>query len=189
MKIYEELLTTNKYSRPGAKMNGVKAVVLHWVANPGQSAMGVRNYFDQLKNQTGPGRKRYSSAHYITDIDGTIIQCIPESEISYNCGSSEYTHFAETLFGTRATSANYSPNYHTIAIELCHPDKTGEFTDDTFFSAVNLTADICRRENIEPAYQITTHKNIVGWKDCPKWWVDNPSELQRFIYSVERMID
>lgn len=184
MKIHEELLTINQYSRPGKPIVAVKAVVLHWVANPGQSAMGVRNYFEQRK----AGKDSYGSAHYIIDVDGKAIQCIPETEVSYNCGSKEYTKYAVELFGKVATSAASSPNYHTIAIELCHQDATGKFTENTFQAAVELVNDICRRYNLDPAYQITTHKNIVGWKNCPKYWVDHPSELQRFIMTVDRMI-
>ena len=53
MEIKENYLTPNPFSRPGTPLNGVKGIVLHWVANPKTTAIQNRNYFEALKNQMG----------------------------------------------------------------------------------------------------------------------------------------
>ncbi|WP_111292563.1 hypothetical protein [Bacillus safensis] len=40
MNIIQSLLTSNKYSRPQTSLKGLKAVVIHWVANLGSSVEG-----------------------------------------------------------------------------------------------------------------------------------------------------
>jgi N-acetylmuramoyl-L-alanine amidase len=47
--VQRKLLTVNPFSRPGKKLSGVKALVIHWVANAGSTAAQNRNYFESLK--------------------------------------------------------------------------------------------------------------------------------------------
>ena len=72
MNIQQDLLTKNKYSRPGVLLKAVKGIVIHWVANPGTSAQANRNYFENLKAQPPglpPEKYRYASAHYVIGIE------------------------------------------------------------------------------------------------------------------------
>jgi hypothetical protein len=101
-----------------------------------QHALTTRNYFEAPKN----GRNGYGSAHYIIDFDGTILRCIPDSEVAYHCGSSTpdpvshkiYTDWAREHFGEYAVNYKcYSPNNCTIGIELCTLDNEGSFTPNT----------------------------------------------------------
>lgn len=186
MQIIHDFLTPNEYSRPERKLIEVKAVVLHWTANAYASAKQNRDFFEAKK--TGCGG--YGSAHYIIDHNGIIIAAVPENEVAYHCGSNQpdpksgkvYTDWARAKFGRYATEFS-SPNNCTIGIELCNIDEAGNFSDATINAAIELTADICRRYKLS-INDVTTHHEIVGWKNCPKLWTDKPTLFLAFLASV-----
>lgn len=186
MQIIHDFLTINEYSRPGKKLREVLGVVLHWTANPAANAKENRDFFESKK--TGFGG--YASAHYIVDQNGLIIAAVPEYEIAYHTGSSQkdpqskkvYTNEARARFGRYASETN-SPNNCTIGIELCPTDNAGNFSDATITAAAELCADICARYKL-PASALTTHHNIVGWKDCPKLWTARPALFEAFRATV-----
>ena len=180
----ENLLTINDYSRPGRKMRIILGVVLHWTANPGVSAESNRDFFESRKTGTlGAG-----SAHYIIGLNGETIRCIPEDEMAYHCGSSQadpvskliYTDLARELFGEFAKNPKaLSPNQVTIGIELCPIDSRGNFNPSTIDSAVDLVSDIAKRYSLSRE-RIVTHNQVVGWKDCPRLWVNHPEYFEAF---------
>ena len=129
-------------------------------------------YFEERKN----GRKGWGSAHYIIDMSGEIVWCIPEREMAYHVGADRYTEYAKRNFG------DY-PNSHLLGIELCHIDNKGEMTKETWQAAIELCTYICLNRGIEPVY-ITTHSAITT-KRCPRWFVDHPEELFRFRQEVK----
>ena len=190
MKIIHDFLTINEYSRPGRRIREMLGLVMHWTANPAANAKQNRDFFENKKT----GMSGYGSAHYIIDQNGIIVAAIPENEVAYHCGSSEkdpasgkvYTNEARRRFG-RYASENSSPNLCTIGVELCPKDATGNFTNATINVAVELCADICKRYGLT-VQAITTHHNIVGWKDCPKLWTEKPQLLEAFRQSVEDKI-
>ena len=104
--ITQDLLPVNEYSRPGDALPQVNGVVVHYVGNPGTTAKQNRSFFAYLAET----HETYASSHFVIDMDGTVIQCVPLDEISY-CSNSR--------------------NADTIAIECCHPDDTGKFTRET----------------------------------------------------------
>ncbi len=144
MEIIEMLLTPNPYSRPQTKLKSVTKIAVHYVGNPGTTALANRNYFNNLATT----HTTYASSHYIIGLEGEIVRCIPESEISY---------------------ATNSANSYSISIECCHPDSTGKFSDKTYNSLVELCSDICNRYNLSPVNDIIRHYDITK-KLCPKWW-------------------
>lgn len=187
MTIKTDYLTPNPYSRPQSLIREYKAIVMHWTANPPASAKNNRDYFENRKN----GRSGYGSAHYIIDKSGEILAVIPDNEVAYHCGSSRidpasgkvYTDYARAKFGKYAAD-NYSPNYCTLGIELCPIDWDGNFSSKTIASAVELCVNLCQRFNLT-ADDITTHGAVVGWKDCPKLWIDKPTLFEAFVMSVK----
>jgi N-acetylmuramoyl-L-alanine amidase len=169
----DALLTVNKYSRPGRTLETVSAIVLHWFANPGQSARGARNFWESRKE----GVYGFGAGHFAID-DTEVLQCIPVSEMAYHVGAEEYTDFALCHIGP-------VPNARTIGVELAHPSATGQPTDRTWFQAVRLSADLCRRYSV-PESMIVTHWDVTGQRPywnagpCHRWFVEQPGELARF---------
>jgi len=160
-----DLIRKSKYSRPKTKISDIKGIVFHWVANPKQSAQGVRNYFDMKSKET------FSSAHYCID-DNEIIRCIPENEMAYHVGARAYNK--ELLERLDITY----PNAHMIGIELCHDDWTGKFSESVLDQAVELGAYLMIEYGLE-SNQIFRHYDIT-YKNCPKYFVENPDEWKAF---------
>nr|WP_027871522.1 peptidoglycan recognition family protein [[Eubacterium] cellulosolvens] len=142
-----DLLTPNQYSRPQLPLMETNAIVIHYTANPGTTAKENRDYFESLKHGTSGA---HVSSHFVIGLDGEIVQCIPCSEMSY---------------------ASNDRNTDSIAIECCHPDETGEFTDETYASCVKLTAWLCKAFHVSPE-NVIRHYDITG-KDCPRYYVEN----------------
>jgi N-acetylmuramoyl-L-alanine amidase len=129
MNIQREFLTVNPFSRPGQKLSGVKALVIHWVANAGSTARANRNYFESLRSQSlNNAGAIYASAHFIVGLEGEVIQCIPGEEMAYHVGAKTYTPEALGRLG-------HDPNDCTVGIELCHPKADGAFTPETVDAA------------------------------------------------------
>lgn len=165
------LLTPNPYSRPQKKLQKVRGVVIHWYANPRSTALNNRNFFENRKS----GRSGYGSAHYLVD-DNKTIQDIPENEMAYHVGSNVYTPSALRNLGTY-------PNNCTIGIEMAHDDWTGRPSAATYARTVELAAKILRRHNLTTT-ALWTHHQVVGWKDCHRWYTNNPAEWVKFVADV-----
>lgn len=142
-----DLLPLNEYSRPGTKLTQVNAIVIHYVGNAGTTAVHNRNYFEGLAES----KSTSASSHYIIGLEGEIIQCVPLDEVAY---------------------ASNERNYDTIAIECCHPDEGGQFTDATYRALVELTAALCNTYGLEPETDVIRHYDITG-KKCPLYYVDH----------------
>jgi len=176
-KIIDKLLTPNPYSRPQKKLIGVRGVVIHWVANPNSSALANRNYFENRKS----GKTGYGSAHYIIDLNGDVIRCIPDNEMAYHVGSETYTKEA-------LAKLSAYPNNCTIGIECTHIDWNGKMTDATYNTLVELAADLLKKYKLT-ADNLWLHKEVVGWKDCHKWFVNHPAEWKKFKELVENKLN
>lgn len=141
-----QLLTINEYSRPGTPLNQINSIVIHYTGNPGSSAQGNRDYFENLKDT----HETKASSHFIVGLEGEIIQCVPTAEISY---------------------ASNHRNSDTISIEVCHEDETGKFSDTTYNSLIHLTAWLCNRAGLD-AEDIIRHYDVTE-KICPKYYVEH----------------
>jgi N-acetylmuramoyl-L-alanine amidase len=173
MNVQRDLLTVNPFSRPGKKLAGVKALVIHWTANAGSTAKRNRDYFESLKGQSlSDPAVRYASAHFIVGIEGEAVQCIPTEEMAYHAGAKKYTPEALGVLG-------HYPNNCTIGIELCHPAADGHFTGETLRAAAELCALLCVQFGIDPERDIWTHHGVTG-KNCPKRFVDRPGDFEQF---------
>ena len=174
--VTELLLTPNVYSRPQRQIIP-EGIALHWVENPGQSALAVRNYFEMRRG----GKYGYGSAHYIID-DDVILRCIPEHEMAYHVGANSYTEYGVEKYGPY-------PNARLLGIELCHFDWSGKPGAQTEMYAIELCCDICTRHGFNPELDITTHWRITGKVTlrgpCPKWYTEHPSDLVIFKTQVK----
>lgn len=151
MNIEQHYLNINPYSRPGMKLTSVKKLVIHWVGNANSSAIANRNYFNRLNGT-------YASSQFIVGLNGEIISCMPEDEVSWHAG-------------------NYNMNLNSIGIENCHPDWSGKFNDKTYNSLIELLVYLCKKYNLTQN-DIIRHYDVTG-KVCPKYYVENPSAFEQ----------
>lgn len=162
MQITEMHLTPNSYSRPQLILSKVNAIVVHYVGNPGSSAIGNRNYFESLKDK----RTTYASSHYIIGLDGEVIMCVPENEVAY-CSNNR--------------------NHDTISIENCHPTADGKFNEKTYRSLVELCSILCKKYNLNPLSNIIRHFDVNG-KKCPLYHVNNPKAWDGLKTDVQNLM-
>ena len=175
LKIYRDLLTLNKYSRPGRKRKGILAVEVHWVANPMTSAKANRAWFEGRKG----GKHSFGSTQYIVDLDGDVVLMIPEDEIAYSSGAKRYRDGIIAKYGN-------PPYYNTLSIECTHRDWKGKMTQETYNSLVNLCAYLLKKHGLT-ARNLELHFDITG-KLCHRWFVDNPNEWGNFRDKVDELI-
>ena len=156
-----DLLPLNEWSRPGEPLEEINGVVIHYVGNPGTSAAANRSFFANL----AATHETSVSSHFLVGLEGEILQCVPLSEISY-CSNRR--------------------NYDTIAIEVCHPDDTGEFSPETLESVERLTAWLCAAFGLDTD-QVIRHYDVTG-KICPKYYVENQDAWSDLLAGVARRI-
>jgi N-acetylmuramoyl-L-alanine amidase CwlA len=182
MDIKRDLLTPNNYSRPQEILKKVKAVVIHWVANPNTTADNNRDFFESRKS----GKKGYGSAHFVVGQVGEIVQCLPVAgingdkvtEMAYHVGSTTYT--SEAL---RRLSSY--PNNCSVGIECCHYDMDGHMKEATYDSIVNLSALLLKNFDLT-VNDLWTHQLVVGWKDCHRLFYKHPDLWEQFKKDVAK---
>ena len=139
MQITNAYLTHN---RPYTKRTKTTAIAVHWVGNPGSTAMANRNYFNQTSLEV--------SSNYIVGLNGEVICCIPDEEVAW---------------------CTNQANSYSVSIETCHPDSTGKFGAQTYDALVELTASLCKKYVLTPEKGgVIRHFDVTG-KVCPKWFV------------------
>jgi N-acetylmuramoyl-L-alanine amidase len=183
--IQDRLLTINPYSRPGKALTAHLGVVLHWTEVPKQRPEETIKWWEDRK----AGKTGFGSAHYVVGIDGDGWRAIPENEVAFHCGATRPTRPGGSQFYTDEARRRFpewtvdyqhrSPNSILLGIELEPLNASGEFTPETWEAAVNLTAALMVRYGWTRD-NLYTHHDIVGFKDCPRWMVDKPSEWLRF---------
>lgn len=160
--VKQEFIRKNIFSRPDVSRRKINNIVLHYVANPGSSAEGNRNYFDSLADQDSQKGGTSTSSHFIVGLEGEVIQCIPINEIAY---------------------ANAPRNEDTLSIEVCHPNDTGKYSDATYESVVRLTAWLCTQLKLKSS-DVVRHYDING-KLCPKYYVEHEEEWKQLRKDID----
>lgn len=156
-----QLLDINPYSRPGIESSGITGIVIHYTANPGSTAQENRDYFNGLQYS----QETSASSNFVVGLDGEIIQCVPTWEVAY---------------------ASNDRNYDTVSVEVCHPDESGKFTDETYRSLVQLTAWLCVKFDLT-ADDVIRHYDVTG-KNCPKYFVEHEEAWAAFRENVSLAI-
>ena len=189
MIIEESFLSINPFSRCNRKITGVQMLIIHYTNNPGQSAKGCFNYFEELKHQNSVQNARYASAHYIVGLNGEVLYIIPENEVAFHSGSNTLDPASKKIYTDmkRDLIGESSPNYNSIGIEVCHPDTTGKYNDHSQASLNILARDIILRYRLKRE-QVVRHYDIVGWKKCPKYYVENQNEWESLIDDIFKLI-
>lgn len=181
-----DYIKKSKYTRTGKKLKSINGIVIHYVANPKSTARNNRDYFNNLPsmnryNKIKGIKEVYASAHEIIGLDGEIVKCIPHDEIAYHCGSRSYTKKALSHLGSY-------PNLTTYSIEFCHTDDSGKPSPSTQNTLIERLVDLCIEFDLDPITNkvIWTHKEVVGWKDCPLYYVKNPKAYHILIDKVKK---
>lgn len=173
--IIQALLTPSPWNRPGIPLDDVRAIFLHWTATPDATAMDMRNFFENLSHT----HFEVASAHYGISQDGTIVQMVPDNEVSYASGWYVYS----PLVNQRLEGANL--HRHIISIEVCPADTAGNYTVATMKSQIYLCAWLLQKFKLGVS-DLFRHFDACGYdgvhapKDCPKFFVDNPLEWAKF---------
>ncbi|MGN1205894.1 MAG: N-acetylmuramoyl-L-alanine amidase family protein [Eubacterium sp.] len=151
-------LDPNRYSRPQLALKKVHAIVVHYTANPRVDAAANRNYFNNLpKLNEKKKNKTFASSHFVIGLDGKIIQCIPLEEMAY---------------------ASNNRNSDTVSIECCHRKESGEFTEKTKQSLIQLCVYLCIKFDLTQE-DLIRHYDVTG-KICPKYFVEHPKAWETF---------
>ena len=146
--IDEQIIHLHNTARTGTELDGVKNIVIHYVGNPNTTAQNNRDYFDKDSTEV--------SSHFVVGLEGEIIQCVPLWE--------------------KSAASNWRNN-DTISIEVCHPDDTGKFNDDTYNSVIKLTAWLLNELGLDES-AVIRHYDITG-KLCPLYYVKHPSQWDK----------
>lgn len=154
----EDLLTPNPYSRPQRPLTEVRDIFVHYTANPETTAAQNRSYFEQQKDM----QERSVSAHFIIDISGEIIQCVPLDEIAF---------------------AVKTRNDDSISIECCYSAEDGSFTQETYDSLIALLAWLTDAYDLDTEH-ILRHYDC-GGKKCPLYYTEHEDAWEQLKKDVE----
>ena len=144
-----QLIDKGNPSRSGVILEGINDIVIHYVGNPRTTAQQNRDYYNQQDSDV--------CSHFVVGMDGEIIMCVPLTE--------------------KSASSN-DRNKDTISIEVCHPDVTGEFTDESYQSLIKLVNWLRATFNLSTDHVIR-HYEVTG-KECPMYYVKNPEKWDQF---------
>lgn len=149
----EQALLPVGHARSGRRLEDIQGIVIHYVGNPGTTAMNNRNYFAQETTEV--------CSHFVVGLKGEVVQCLPLWERS---------------------AASNQRNRDTISVEVCHPDDSGKFREDTYAALVRLTAWLCQIAGLTPE-QVIRHYDVTG-KECPRYFVRHPDAWTAFLEDV-----
>ena len=165
MQVIERLAPLGYKCRPGIKRTGFRGVTIHNTSNysRGANAMAHANLL------RGSWKNVYTSWNYVVDKDFAI-RCVPESEVAWCQGD-----------------GNGDGNMKTISIEICD-NSDGDIRKATD-NAVELAADILRRNGVKNAKgYLFQHNNWTG-KDCPyDIRRGNPYNWSTFVQKVQEKL-
>lgn len=153
-----QIIEVDGISRRGEKLEDIRNIVIHYVANPGSSAQANHDWYVNPESEV--------SSHFLVGLAGEVLQCIPLDEYS---------------------SASNHRNKDTISIEVCHPDETGKFNDESYHSLVQLTAWLLEVSGLQPE-DVIRHYDITG-KDCPRYFVQHEDSWLAFLADVAAAVE
>ncbi len=155
--IDEQLISFHTTARTGINLTDIDNIVIHYVGNPNSTAQNNRDYFDKATTTV--------SSHFVVGLEGEVIQCVPLWEKS---------------------AASNNRNKDTISIEVCHPDESGKYNEDTYKSVIKLTAWLCNKFSLDET-DVIRHYDITG-KICPKYYVENEDAWEQLKADVKEKI-
>ena len=176
LDIEEYLIPENTLNRQCKDVKAIKAIVIHWTEAPKQDPKVTIDYWSS--------ENRIGNAHFVIGIDGKIYQAIPENEQARHAGNNEgiYKNKATELFGD-----GINPNVYSLGIEMEPLTSNGDFSPETYSSAVNLASSLCNKYSLNPETSLIRHYDVTG-KNCPKYFVNYENEWRLFKENVIKAI-
>ena len=166
MQVIERLAPLGYNCRPGIGRTGFLGVTIHNTSNYSNGA----NALAHANLLRGSWKSKYVSWHYVVDKDYAV-RCVPENETAWCQGD----------------GANGNGNRKTISIEICD-NADGNIRAATD-NAVQLTADILRRNGITTAKGHIFQHNYWTGKDCPyDIRRGNPYNWDTFVAKVQEKL-
>ena len=152
MTIIDKIIPEGKYNRPG-KASTPKKICVHYTGDAGASADRLALFFTANPNAE-------TSSQYVVGMQGELIRCLPDNEQAY------------------AATGN---NKNVIHIEVCHPDTTGKFTEQSIAALSELVPYLMKKYGID-SNDVIRHYDLTG-KHCPMYYIDSTrwAELKRRI--------
>lgn len=149
LEISKRLIDISEMTRPKEKINKIFKIILHHAPIKGATVIANRNYINELKKQDDV----FCSYHYIIDFDGTIINLVPEEELTIHTGFLEY-------------------DMHSISVCICY-DKSNKITELTLNSLKNLSKYLITKYSLNSTFDLIRCYDIIN-KRSPIFFVDNP---------------
>ncbi len=155
--VEQDILPLESNSRRGVYLEDFTGIVLHYIGNPMTTPEQNRKFYGNPDTEV--------NSHFIIGMDGAVLQCMPLEEKS---------------------SASNERNRDTISVEVCHPDETGVFTQESYESLLNLTVWLCQEGKLKTE-DVIRHYDITG-KLCPYDFVQRPEEWARFQEDLDKRL-
>lgn len=153
MNIEDRVITINEMTRPGENLKKVKKIILSSTNLKNVSAVKCRNDIERLKYQA----ENYLSYHYIIDLDGNIVRCVPEDEISYSTNK-------------------FDIDSESISIAIVE-DAENNISIKSFNSQMELIKMLCEKFLLDPLEDILILYDITGSRK-PRYYLDNKYKLE-----------
>lgn len=165
MKILEILAPEDGYCRPCINRTGFRGVTIHNTSNYSNGANAIA-HANLLR---GSWKYRTTSWNYVVD-ENYAVRCVPENEVAWCQGD-----------------GNGDGNMKTISIEICD-NADGDIRKATD-NAVELTADILRRNGVTNVSGYLWQHNDWTGKDCPyDIRRGNPYDWNTFVTKVQEKL-
>lgn len=152
MKIHKLWANSNAYGG-SRELATVRAIVLHYSGNTGDSAKNNAIYFRDSNT-------RSAGAHFFIDQNGTVYQSVRMSKTAWSVGGSRYPDYKQT---GGARFYNTYTNANTVSIEMCDT-ATKDPSPAMISSLKSLIKHI--RNKCRNAALVIRHFDVTG-KDCP----------------------
>ncbi len=153
MNIEDRLITINEMTRPGENLKKVKRIILSSTNLKNVSAVKCRNDIERFKYQA----ENYLSYHYIIDLAGNIVRCVPEDEISYSTNK-------------------FDIDSESISIAIVEDDENNISTE-SFRVQIELIQNICESYLLNPLEDIYMIYDITGSRK-PRYYIDNKFKFE-----------
>ena len=155
----------------GKRTHGsVKGIAIHYTDATTQNTDTAKNNCDYFAT----GNDRQASAQIFIDYEGLSARSLPLNTVAFSVGNPRNSYAKGSYYSTLN-------NANTVSIELCGivGRPISEAQKETLLKVCKWVKKQC--PNIE---YVVRHYDIVK-KECPKWYVDNPSDwfrLRKEIY-------